>query len=179
MVDFGEALRAERERRSMPLDVLCARTKVNPRYMEALERGDLLALPGGILRKGVVRAYLAALELEEAAWMPRFEASWQTLAQATGAHATNGGLPGQAEWETFAANVKRARGPGRQQSPLRWLGVLALFVLLAAAAWLVWRSVPAPLRGQSTPGPSATTPGVAAQGLREGECVRLGEDWQA
>jgi cytoskeletal protein RodZ len=130
MAGFGAALKAEREGRGLSLDVLSARTKVNLRHLAALEQEDFKALPGGVFRKGIVRAYLSAVGLNEELWMPQFQASYAAVA------GVDDGA-GQDAWVAFATNVKRARGSHRESTRLRWLGVVVLFALLAAAAWMV------------------------------------------
>jgi cytoskeletal protein RodZ len=133
LAGFGDELRSERERRGVSLERMCAETKVNSRHLDALERGDYKALPGGVFRRGIVRAYLSSLGLEEREWMPRFEKSYASFANSTGQTIQ----PDEA-WATFAANVKKDRGPARQRNTARWMGVLALFLLLVAAVWAVW-----------------------------------------
>lgn len=73
MTGFGEALRFERERRGISLHALSAETKVQPRHFLALEQDAFGELPGGVFRRGILRAYLHALELEEQEWVPRFD----------------------------------------------------------------------------------------------------------
>ena len=131
--EFGEELRRERERRGLPLDAVCAITKVSQKHLEALEAGHLEDLPGGVFRKGIVRSYLDAVGLDEAAWMARFEAN----VQASGA--TSG--PDRLEWAEFAENVKRNRAAPGPPTGLRWLGVVLMFVALLLCAWLAWRYV--------------------------------------
>jgi len=133
-VRFGEELRSERERRGISLERLCADTKVNQRFIEALERGEYQALPGGVFRRGFVRAYLKAVALDEAEWLPRFDKSYGELMRSLGVGA---GKQDEA-WTTFAVNVKRNRGGARQRYLKRWLGVLAMLLLLLAAGWAVW-----------------------------------------
>jgi cytoskeletal protein RodZ len=131
MTGFGEGLRVERERRGLTLETLCAATKVQQRHLEALERENFSALPGGVFRRGIVRAYLAATGLAENEWMPRFERSL---------HEQGGEAPtGEEAWATFAENVKRNRAPIAGSSIwMRWLGVAALLLFVLAAAWAVW-----------------------------------------
>ncbi len=117
----------------MSLETMCAETKVNSRHLDALERGDYKALPGGVFRRGIVRAYLASLGLEEREWMPRFEKSYSSFAHASGQTETSPDA-----WATFAVNVKKNRSPARRRNTARWLGVLALLLLLLAAGWAVW-----------------------------------------
>ena len=131
---FGEDLRTERERRGISIERLCADTKVNRRFIEALERGDYRELPGGVFRRGFVRAYLKAVGLDETDWMARFEQSYAALARSLGISAENQ----EDDWATFAVNVKRNRGASKRQSWKRWLGVLAMLLALIAASWAVW-----------------------------------------
>ena len=57
MSSFGESLRRERELRQISLREIAEATKINLRYLEALERNDFRHLPGGVFNKGFVRAY--------------------------------------------------------------------------------------------------------------------------
>lgn len=135
MATFGQELREERERRGLSLEILCAQTRVQQRYLTALEQDDYAALPGGVFRKGIVRAYLTAAGLAEEDWLPRFQQSFDEHARQAGGPVA----PGTDDWAAFAENVRRNRvGTGRRSS-VRWLGVLVLFLVLAAAAWAVWQ----------------------------------------
>ncbi len=134
MSGFGEELRLEREGRGVSLEWLCAETKVQPRHFSALERGEFHELPGGVFRKGIVRAYLHALSLEEDAWMPKFDASFAAHTQARGEQP----IPAEEAWVEFASNVKKNRVETRQRNGLRWAGVFLLLALLALAGWALW-----------------------------------------
>ena len=57
MSTFGEELRRERELREITLREVAEATKINLRYLEALELNDFEHLPGGVFNKGFVRAY--------------------------------------------------------------------------------------------------------------------------
>jgi cytoskeleton protein RodZ len=134
---FGEELRTERERRGIPLERLCAETKVNSRQLQALERGDYQSLPGGVFRRGIVRAYLHAVGLDEAEWMERFQTSYDSYLHATGQASESD----EAAWATFALTVKKNRKRLDSRTGLRWFGVALLFVLLAAGAWAVFHGI--------------------------------------
>lgn len=54
---FGAELRRERELRGIPLREIAVATKVNLRFLEALERDDFSGLPGGLFTRGFIRAY--------------------------------------------------------------------------------------------------------------------------
>ena len=57
MSTFGEELRRERKLRGIRLREVADATKVNMRYLEALEGNDFEHLPGGVFNRGFVRAY--------------------------------------------------------------------------------------------------------------------------
>ena len=54
---FGAELRRERELRGIPLREIAEATKINLRFLEALERDDFAGLPGGLFTRGFIRAY--------------------------------------------------------------------------------------------------------------------------
>ena len=131
MVEFGQQLRRARENQGVPVEAVCAITKVAMRHVEALESGHLEELPGGVFRKGIVRSYVAALGLDEAEWVERFEACLRSRCAIA--------APDQEEWAAFAENVKRNRAEPRSPTGMRWLGVALLFLLLLICGWLAWR----------------------------------------
>lgn len=133
MAGFGEELKSEREQRGISLETLSERTKVIARHFRALEEGDYATLPGGVFRRGIVRAYLGTVGLDEAVWMPRFDLSHADFRLSRGDSDDR-----EDAWAAFAANVKRGRGTATQSDTARWLGVLLLLVLLLAAGWAVW-----------------------------------------
>ena len=57
MANFGESLKRERELRDIPLRDIANATKINLRYLEALEANRFDKLPGGVFNKGFIRAY--------------------------------------------------------------------------------------------------------------------------
>jgi cytoskeletal protein RodZ len=57
MASFGESLKRERELREITLRQISEATKINLRYLEALEQNRFDALPGGLFNKGFIRAY--------------------------------------------------------------------------------------------------------------------------
>jgi cytoskeletal protein RodZ len=57
MASFGETLRRERELREISLRDIADATKINMRYLEALEHNRFEILPGGVFNKGFIRAY--------------------------------------------------------------------------------------------------------------------------
>lgn len=129
MERFCDELRGERERRRISLEKISEETKVSSRHLLALEAGDYASLPGGVFRKGIVRSYLRALDLEETLWIERFEASLRS----------SGASGAEDDWAEFAENVRRNRGGLKRDTDVRWVGVAAMAMVLVALGWGVWR----------------------------------------
>lgn len=125
---FGEALRCERQRRSVSLEDIAQTTKVTVRSLQALESDAFDQLPGGILSKGIVRSYVRFLGLDEGEWVERFlDASGQKNPPST-----------DKDWAAFALSVSTHRGGRVTDTKLRWAGVVALLLLLCGLGWIVY-----------------------------------------
>ena len=72
MSDFGQKLRAARERRGVSLRDISERTKLSVATIEALERNDVSRLPGGIFARAFLRAYAAEVGLDQEATVREF-----------------------------------------------------------------------------------------------------------
>jgi cytoskeleton protein RodZ len=129
MERFCDELRWERERRKVSIEKICEETKVASRHLLALEAGEYDALPGGVFRKGIVRSYLRALELDEVPWIERFEASLRE----------SGTVADREDWAEFAENVRRNRMGSESRTGLRWAGVAAMAGSLVVLGWGVWK----------------------------------------
>lgn len=152
MVQFGVQLRQEREHRGVSLETMCASTKLSVRQLLDVEAGNFQELPGGIFRKGFVRSYLKALDLDEPLWLERFEASYRASGLANAS---------ETEWADFAENVRNNRLGDRNSSTRnRWLGVLAMTILLLLLSLCVWKFVIVPKlpQGGQTVAAPATPP---------------------
>ncbi|MBS1208627.1 MAG: transcriptional regulator [Proteobacteria bacterium] len=68
VVDWAQ-LRAEREARGLSLSQVSAQLKLTPRQIEAIEHGDLSALPGAAFSRGFVRNYARFLQLDPAPFL--------------------------------------------------------------------------------------------------------------
>jgi cytoskeletal protein RodZ len=132
MERFCDELRWERERRQVSIESICAVTKVALRHVQALEAGEYEALPGGVFRKGILRSYLSVLELDEASWIARFEAS---LLESDKTYRE------EVDWSEFAENVRNQRASTRSRTGMRWMGVLAMMMVLSLLGWCLWKFV--------------------------------------
>ncbi|MGB0065398.1 MAG: helix-turn-helix transcriptional regulator [Terracidiphilus sp.] len=130
MGNFGEDLRKERLTRGVALEDITAVTKISQRHLIALEQERFRLLPGGILSKGIVRGYAAALGLDPQDWTQRF------------LNATNAsGQRSDEDWTAFASNVGKARILRREAAEirLRWIGAGLLLLAVLIGAFLVVR----------------------------------------
>jgi len=72
MANFGETLKRERELRDIPLRDIANATKINLRYLEALEANRFDKLPGGLFNKGFIRAYARFIGADGEALVQRY-----------------------------------------------------------------------------------------------------------
>lgn len=70
---LGDGLRKAREMAGRSLDELSTTTRVHTRYLTALEQNDWSVLPSRVFAIGYVRAYAAALGLDEQLAVERFK----------------------------------------------------------------------------------------------------------
>jgi cytoskeletal protein RodZ len=94
MSSFGETLRRERELRQISLREIAEATKINLRYLDALERDDFRHLPGGVFNKGFVRAYAQFIGIDpETMVMAYLEEEGRQQARASRASGTTPHVP--------------------------------------------------------------------------------------
>jgi cytoskeleton protein RodZ len=74
--EFGDELKRARELRGISLKEIADSTKISKRFLEALERNDLGALPAAVFTRGFVREYSRYLGLNTEEMVTRYE---QTL----------------------------------------------------------------------------------------------------
>ena len=77
---LGDLLRTARERRGLTVQDLAAITRIPLRHLDALERGQLDELPGGMYRRAEVRTYAETVGLDKALALERLEQSSLGLA---------------------------------------------------------------------------------------------------
>ncbi len=64
MISIGEELKREREFREISLREISDATKINIRMLEAIEKDNFGALPGGIFNRNFIRAYADFIGLD-------------------------------------------------------------------------------------------------------------------
>jgi cytoskeleton protein RodZ len=129
---FGEDLRMERLNRGIALERITEVTKISQRHLVALEENRFRVLPGGILNKGIVRAYVNVVGLDEMDWVSRFQQEYVASGEL---------LDDDRNWIEFAANVGRARIKPRDAATerLKWAGAFLLMVVVGMALFFAVR----------------------------------------
>jgi cytoskeletal protein RodZ len=72
MPSFGETLKRERELRQISLKEISEATKINSRYLDALEKNEFRHLPGGVFNKGFVRAFAQYIGIDPEAMVESY-----------------------------------------------------------------------------------------------------------
>jgi cytoskeletal protein RodZ len=139
---FGAELRRERELRQISLREVAQATKINLRYLEALERNDFAYLPGGLFNRGFVRAYCEHIGVDPEAMVNAYLLEEQ-------AQASPGGDRDSRLWRGPRKGLGPAREAGAPAEPQPAVAVrpgrrrglrlvLAALLLAAASAALLW-----------------------------------------
>lgn len=152
--DFGEELKRARELRGISLKEIADSTKISKRFLEAIERNDLNALPAPVFTRGFVREYARYLGLNADDIVTRYGHALQ-------AHEVATQQKEAAQVDAWnAAAAARQTGPIQLQSDVRRFPVVpllvtaAVIIALAAVAFLV--------RRDATPEPTQPAQSAAA-----------------
>ena len=146
MSDLGSRLKHARESREVSLQDIAARTKISPVALEALERGDVSKLPGGIFGRAFVKAYAIEVGLDPDETVAEFSA---LIAEAEAAAAARGAIRPEVTADDRAFLE-------RQQRAIRTLRIVLAVVAIAAVAALFWQL--RTLWARSTTASSAVSP---------------------
>lgn len=63
-MNIGEQLRRAREQHNVSLHAIAEKTNISVRFLDALEKGQIDKLPGGIFTRGFVRSYASQVGLD-------------------------------------------------------------------------------------------------------------------
>ena len=131
---FGEFLRDARERRGLTIQQIANETRIPWRHLDALEHGNLDAVPGGVYRRAEIRAYADAVGLDRTLALTQFEHALESS---------------HAQPETA---VEAATSDNRMR--ISWVALGAIGVVAAATMFAV------SLRGGNRPESPATAAAV-------------------
>jgi len=152
MSSFGEELRRERELRRITLREVAETTKINLRYLEALENNDFEHLPGGVFNRGFVRAYAQFIGIDPEAMVTAYLAEEQSQ-----------GKPGVAKPPPSdsrpAPGLTPVPQPGPRKAWLTWSLLILAVVALGVVGALIYFWL---ARGNTETQPQRTTARTSA-----------------
>jgi cytoskeletal protein RodZ len=73
MTGLGEYLRKERERKSLSIEDVAEITNINPKLLQAMEKGDFRDIPGVFYAKNFLKTYLQAVEADQEEFFKTFQ----------------------------------------------------------------------------------------------------------
>jgi cytoskeletal protein RodZ len=136
---FGEELKRERELREISLREISEATKINLRYLDALERNDFERLPGGVFNKGFVRAYAEYIGVDPETMVNAY------LLEERGQQSERGGGLSEDLFRPAGGSAIRshitpdpAGGDTGRGVLVKAVVVVAALGVLAAATFLIW-----------------------------------------
>jgi len=178
MSSFGEELRRERELRQISLREVAEATKINLRYLEALEVNDFSDLPGGVFNRGFVRAYAQFIGVDPDAMVNAYllEDRTQNDDATTDDSDVMRGYRAAIQSRTVAPLESRA-------APLhwkRWLIIAAGALVILVGGFLLLRMTRSPVPEPVTtdvrpPSPHPATPSAGGSSTPPVEAPREGE----
>lgn len=133
MASFGEELRRERELRQISLREVAEATKINLRYLQAMEGNDFADLPGGVFNRGFVRAYCQFIGVDPEAMVNAYLLEEQ--AQGLDPTGASRGLLRGSRGSSRPKGSESVGRASRRGSLLIWLA--AVFAALGIAAALL------------------------------------------
>jgi len=117
---FGEFLRVARERRGLTLQQIASETRIPWRHLDAIEHGNLDAVPSGMYRRAEIRAYADAVGLDRTLALAHLEQALQSSVAPAATPSADLTDDGQTRdtWRAFGA-----------------IGVVAAATMFAVSLW--------------------------------------------
>ena len=123
MSSFGEEIKRERELRGISLREISDATKINMRFLEALEKNDFEHLPGGQFNKGFIRAYANYIGVDP-----------ETM--------VNSYLLELSKQEEAKKPFSPAIPPSEKKKPKKWLLLLIIAAMIIVMAFILSIMIP-------------------------------------
>lgn len=186
MDELGHVLREARETKGLTLAEVEAQTRINRRFLEALEKGEYHLLPTPVHGRGFLRNYARFLHLDPAPLLERFELIKQhQLEDALPAAEPTVLIPEPEmlrQSQPFFDPVNFQVDDGRRRDPLSLVRLLIIVALLVFLGLVVNRFFPLLTAGQD--GTESLTEGINqvwreltnGSAAEDGDRVLLGED---
>lgn len=129
MSELGQTLKEARETKGLSLDDLQEETKIQKRYLQAIEDGDFKQLPGDFYTRAFIKSYAEAVGLDFGELASQYAGE---LPEMNREHAEIHTIPPDGTEEMPAAKtVRRARSSTKGLSSFLSKAIIAVFILIA------------------------------------------------
>ncbi len=149
MNSVGDILRQERERLGLDIDKIAQQTRINARFIEAIESNKIGDLPGGFFYRAFVRQYARTLGIDES--MVESDLDKQAEEQVSEEAERARTAPAQFEVAPLPSDY---RPPGENRFPFR-LALLVTVVIGCSALYLLWQRAQEPAVAETESAPAA------------------------
>jgi transcriptional regulator with XRE-family HTH domain len=133
LVGVGTELAHARKARGLSLSDLAQRTKIGVAALDAIERGDVTQLPGGIFTRGFVRAYAREVGCDPEATVARFLVEYGDRPRFPVVSPQNREADQSAACHSGQVHVAEIDFRDRQQSRAAWARIGVVVTVLALA----------------------------------------------
>ncbi len=167
-MSFGEEIRRERELRQISLREVAQATKINLRYLEAMERNDFAYLPGGLFNRAFVRAYCQHIGVDSESMVNAYlleEQSQAGTAKDTDSGLLRGSAVGGPAHRTPTHDAATSQERFKRARLIRWGLAVLVTGLIVAGLYLAFRLV----RTDDRVGDSATPGGEPSASAAVGQ----------
>ena len=125
MLELGTSFRKSRESLNLTIDKIAAETRINPRFLEAIENERFDLLPGGIFNRGFIRSYAVRLGLDPEEAVQGYEKLFRAV-----------------EAEPAQQETERVRGK-TTKIPVYYVALAGLLILVVVFYFLTRHKEPA------------------------------------
>ncbi len=162
MDELGQILQQARENKGLTLKEVQEGTRINAKYLQALEDGNYSALPTPVHVRGFLRNYARFLDLDPNPLLERYQFSQNYQQAPVRAHSTedinpDSPLPGR-EDQPFFDPVNVEVDIGSRRDPESAVRLIIIAALIIAVALIANRFIPLILNNED--GSSAITAGI-------------------
>ncbi len=159
---FGEDLRRERELRQISLREVAEATKINLRFLEALENNDFEVLPGGFFVRGFIKSYARHIGISEEAMVNAYLMEMSQQRKSAPAAASGAAPPAAPEPAAAPLPARPTAARPAGSSGARLVPVGASLLAFFGLAFLLWNGVRQMGAGAARQAPPAAPPVEAA-----------------
>ncbi|HZW67227.1 MAG TPA: RodZ domain-containing protein [Pseudogracilibacillus sp.] len=153
-MEIGQLLKEERKAQELSLDEIQEMTKIQKRYLQAIEDNNFDSLPGRFYARAFIKEYALVLNMDEELLLQNFD-----------------GGEVEEEDQTQYTNVRRSRRPRAPKSStvLSFLPTVIVIVLIVAVLFIAWMLTQKALTSNSSDPSQPTESDEIIRDVEQGE----------